>query len=418
MRYYKIVISDPATGEVFVPNGKAGFKRTPYTTTAASYTSLIPGASVFTVGGTNPAAQMIEVDLPVGFMHLPLQNGFVKIYGVSIAEIAYASNLNGMNIAIYGGMAKGLPLANPNQAALLVSGQVQPAFGNWINNDQTLSFYVSISGSSPSSNQVTGQPNLAASTTPLPATNAAPANLTWQWTAGQTFSQAVVNALQTAFPKYKIQGATLPNLAWTSGQADTGFFASLQQFAQYLSALSQKIIGGFLPNLTNYPGVSITLQNNTITLGDGSVITTPKQIQFIDLIGQPTWAGQTNTVQATCRMRGDINAGDYVKMPNTPGLSAIGGSIGQGQISQASMSQYFNVQPGSTYSSPSSGSIFTGTFQVSQVRHVGNSRQPDALAWLTTLDMYLATDAKDATVVSALPVIYNGNSNFSYSLPQ
>jgi hypothetical protein len=415
MRFYKIVISDPRTGKVFVPNqgGKPGFSLIPYTTTAASYTSLIPGASVFTVGGTNPAAQQVEVDLPVSFMHLPLQNGFVKIYGVSIAEIAQASNLNGMNVAVYGGMATGLPLANPNQAQKLVEGQIQPAFGNWIDNDQTLSLYVSVSGSSPSSNQVSGQPNLAATTIPVPATNAAPANLTWQWSAGQPFSQAVVNALQTAYPKYKIQGATLSNLVWTSGQADTGFFASLQQFAQYLSALSQKIIGGVLPDVTAYPGVSITLLNNVITLGDGSVITAPKQIEFTDLIGQPTW-GASQNVQVTCRMRGDINPGDYVKLPNTPGLS----QIGQGRVSQASTSQYFNVQPGSIYSNQSSGSIFTGTFQVSQVRHVGKSRQPDSLAWLTTLDMYLASNIADATVVQALPVLYAGNAGFKYFLPQ
>jgi len=414
VRFFKIVISDPKTGYVFVvnQNGKPGFTKVPYTTAAATYTSLIPGASVFTIGGTNPAAQQVELDIPVGFMHLPLQNGFVKIYGVSIAEIAQAANLNGMNIAIYGGMAAGLPLANPNQAQLLVSGQIQPAFGNWINNDQTISFYVSVSGSSPSSNQVSGQPNLAATTTPVPATNADPANLTWQWRAGQPFSQAVVNTLSTAYPKYKIQGAVLPNLTWSSGQADTGFFASLQQFAQYLRALSQKIIGGVLPDVTAYPGVSITLQNNVITLGDGSTIQTPKQIQYVDLIGQPTW-GDTNQVQVSCRMRGDVNAGDYVKLPNVPGLS----QVGQGQVSQASTSQYFNVQPNSIYSNQNSGSIFTGTFQVTQVRHVGKSRQADALAWVTTLDMYLASNIADATIVQAPAVLYAGNPGFKYFLP-
>jgi hypothetical protein len=414
MRYYKIVISDPATGKICVVNqgGKPGFSLVA-ADAAVTYTSLNPGASVFSLAGTNGAAQQIEVDIPVSYMDQPLQNGFVKIYGVSIAEIAQASNLNGMNIAIYGGMARGLPLANPNQAGCLIKGQIQPAFGNWINNDQTLSFYVSVSGSSPSSNQVSGQPNLAASTTPVPATNQAPANLVWQWTGEQPFSQAVVNTLSTAYPKYKIIGATLPNLVWTSGQADTAYFASLQQFAQYIKALSQKIIGGLIPDPSKYPGVSITLQNNTISLQDGSTIAAAKQIQYVDLIGQPTW-GQNNGVQATCRMRADINAGDYVRLPNVPGLS----SIAQGQVSQASASQYFNVQPQSIFSNQNSGSIFTGTFQVTQVRHVGRSRQPDSLAWLTTLDMYLATNMADATVVQALPVLYAGNANFNYFLPQ
>lgn len=415
MRFYQIVISDPKTGEVLVPNynGKAGFTRVPNASNAVSYTSLNPGASVFSLSGTNPAAQAVEVDIPVSYMHMPLQNGFVKVYGVGIAEIAQASNLNGMNISVYGGMARGLPLANPNQAKLLVKGQIQPAFGNWINNDQTLSFYVSVSGSSPSSNQVSGQPNVAATTTPVPATNQAPANLVWQWSGEQPFTQAVVNTLSVAYPKYKIVGATLPNLVWSSGQADTGYFASLQQFAQYINALSQKIIGGLIPDPSKYPGVSIVLQNNTISLQDGSTITAAKQIQYVDLIGQPTW-GDTNQVQVTCRMRGDVNPGDYVRLPNVPGLS----SIGQGITSPASQSQYFNVQPQSIFSNQDSGSIFTGTFQVTQVRHVGKSRQPDPLAWVTTLDMYLASNMADATVVQALPVLYAGNANFNYFLPQ
>jgi hypothetical protein len=31
-------------------------------------------------------------------------------------------------------------------------------------------------------------------------------------------------------------------------------------------------------------------------------------------------------------------------------------------------------------------SVFQGNFQVTQVRHVGNYRQPDASAWATTID--------------------------------
>lgn len=414
MRYYEIIISDPQTGEVFVPNigGTRGFTKVAPGAGVVTYTSLIPGANVYTVGGNNAAAQEIEVDIPVGFMHMPMQNAFVKIYGVSIAEIAQASNLNGMNVAVFGGMSAGLPLANPGQSGLLVKGQIAPAFGNWVNNDQTLSMYVVVGGSSPSSNQTSGNPNLAATTLPVPATNQNPANLTWQWSQGQSFHDAVVASLSVAYPKYRIRGATLSNLAWTSGQADTGFFASLQQFAQYLSALSQKIIGGVLPDVTNYPGVSITLQDNTIVIGDGSVITAPKQIQFVDLVGQPTWSS-FNNVQITCRMRADVNAGDYVKLPNVPGLS----QVGQGRTGQDSTSQYFNSLPGKTFSNQNSGSIFTGTFQVTQVRHVGKSRQDDALAWVTTIDMYLASNMANATIVQALPVLYSGSNRFGFFLP-
>jgi hypothetical protein len=43
------------------------------------------------------------------------------------------------------------------------------------------------------------------------------------------------------------------------------------------------------------------------------------------------------------------------------------------------MTQFANIR---------NGSIFTGTFTVRSVRHVGNFRQASGTSWITILDMY------------------------------
>jgi hypothetical protein len=399
VRYYRIIITDPTQNNaVLVPNvnGIPGFSRQPYNSNLSTYTSLNVGASAYDQGGSNPAAQMVEMDMPVTYAHTPGQNAFIKVWGVGLAEIAQASNLNGLNVEIYGGMAKGLPLANPAQSGLLIRGQILQSYGNWIFPEQSLSLYVANLGSSPSSNQVTGKPSTTG-TVPLPTTNNQPANIVFQWKPGQPLLSPLVSTLQLAFPQYSIVGAVHDGLVWAGAEA-TGFFATVEQFAQYLNQKSLSIISGYAPAFGpgSYPGVSLTLQNNTITIADGTTQTTPKQIQFVDLVGQPTYS-QPYTIQVTCVMRYDINCGDYITMP-----------LVQGTISSGSNSQYFNPQPGNTYSSQKSGSAFSGTFMVAAVHHVGNSRGPDAASWVTTLDLLSPTAPQ--SVVAKYPVLYTGTS--------
>ncbi|AMM14949.1 hypothetical protein AX768_13420 [Burkholderia sp. PAMC 28687] len=415
MRYYEVAVTDPKTGEIFVPNvgGRPGFSRQDKAKFPWTYCSLNDGANVYTIAGTNPAAQCVEMDIATSYLHTPTQNGFLRINGIGLAETGQAVNLNGMNISVRGGMSRGLPLANPAQANLLVSGQVGACFGNWVGTSQTLDFTIISGGSSPSSNQSSGNPSTA-DTTPLPSTNAAPSNIIWQWKNGQPFADALVSTLSVAYPKYKVIGAVNPGLAWTSGSADTGFFATLTQFARYVHDLSLKVIGGAIPDRSKYPGVSINLLGGSLIVGDGTTITAPKQIQYVDMVGQPSWDGQNNTVQITCRLRGDILAGDYIKLPNVPGAS----QVGLGLVSAASQSQFFNVQPNAGgYANQKSGSVFTGTFAVRSVRHVGNSRQPDWLSWCTVIDCYLASAPGDATV-DALPTLYAGSTTANFYLPR
>jgi hypothetical protein len=402
-RYYKIVITDPQTGEILIPNynGKPGFSRLNYSPLLATYTSLYAGGTVSSLGSVNGNALRVDLDIPVTYMHEPMANSYIRIYGISLQEIAQGANLQGMNIAVYGGFAKGLPLANPAQSGLLCSGQIYQCFGNWIGVEQTLDIYMVVGGSSPTSNQTTGLPS-GPSTVPVPTTNFNPANITFQWEPGQPLMTPVIKALSTAYPKYNIQGAVHEGLVWT-GTAATAFFAKLSQFAEYLNRASINLISGYAPD-RSYQGVSLTLQNNTIAILDGTTATNPKQIQIVDLIGQPTWS-QPYTIQSTCHMRADIKVGDYVKLPATPGTTQPGSS-----------SQFFNTTPGNVYSQAKNGSVFTGLFQVSAVRHVGSSRDGQGTAWVTTLDMQ--SRSEPTATVDTLPTVYVGDNSFNFFLPR
>ncbi len=414
MRYYRVVITDPTTNEILVPNynGIPGFTRVGNDTNISSYTSLNYGQTVTAFGSTNMSAQMVEVDIPVGFLHQPGQNAYIKIHGVGIAEIGQAADLQGMNIAVYGGMAAGLPLANPLESGLLVNAMVLQSFGIWLGHEQSLNMFMTFQGSSPTSNQTSGNPS-STSTVPVPTTNENPANIVFQWRPGQPLLTPVVNTLQVAYPKYSIAGAVHSGLVW-SGATATGYFNTLEQFSAYLYQKSLSIISGYAPinplpqnYPSNYPGVRLALQNNTITIQDGTTQTTPKQIQFIDLVGQPTWS-QRYQVQVTCVMRADINCGDYVRLPPSPGITTLG-----------SNSEYFNPSGGNIYATAKDSSIFSGVFEVIAVRHVGNNRDPNAQSWVTTLDL-LNMSYGQPEVVDTLPVLYNGptgGSAYSFYLP-
>lgn len=406
MRYYRIVISNPKTGLVAVPNyqGQPGFSWIAPGANVWTYCSLFPNRQPVTLGSVNPAALAIEFDIPAGFMHAPIGNPYIAIHGVSLAEIAQGSNLNGMNIAVYGGMSKGLPLAVPSQIGPLCRGQIFQAFGNWIGTQQYLAIYMQAGGSSANANTVTGFP-AGPDTLPAPTTNEKPAYLVFQWQPGQPLMDAVVQCLRVAYPQYQISGSINPNLVG-GGSPATGFYALLSQFAEYLRKASINLISGYAPD-RSYPGVMISLQGNQIVIQDGTTPTKPKQLLVTDLLGQPTWVDAV-TIQVTCILRGDIAVGNYVVLPSGP-LT----------ITQGSQSNF--VAP------PTSGSIntqmknktaFSGTFLVSNVRHVGNSRDGQGTSWVTTLDLLNTMPGSTTTSVTTLPVVQAPNkSAYNFYLP-
>jgi hypothetical protein len=330
MRYYSIVITDPNSGAIVRPKSLASLNL------PATWTSFVNGQTL-------PGAMNVEIDAYISAFATPTADTFVRIWGVSIEEIGQANDLRGKNIQVFGGMQKGLPLANPQQAGLLFEGFILRAYGNWIGTDQTLDLNVQ-AGTSPN-----GTGSIAT-----------PKNLVHNWTKGAQLSDSIKNTLTTAFPGYSVDVNISSKLVTT--ETDVGYYQTPAQYAQYIKDVSKSIVGG------DYAGVDILLKQKAFSVYDGSTQKTPIQIDFKDLLGQPTWIG-TQQIQFKTVMRADISVGDYVKLPPTQTTTTSQGAIPDGSSQRAN-------------------SIFQGTFIVTgPVRHVGNFRQSDAASWNTTFDI-------------------------------
>lgn len=332
-RYYSIVITSQS-GTVITPPGAASGSD-------ATYSSYVNGQ-------VQPNALDMEMDVSVASYDTPAGQGdtgsIVRIWGISLQEITQAFNLNNNLIKVYGGFQKGLPLANPSQAGLLFSGYIQQAYGNWIETDMTLDLVIQ-AGTGPNGKASTG-------------TRAKPANLVLNWQKGQNLKDALQQTLSTAFPGMTINMAISPNLVFQSGDSRPGFYATLGELSSVVQQMSRTVI-----NQTGYPGVKIVFDQNSINVSDGTTKKTAKQIQFQDLIGQPTWMGPLQ-VQIKCPMRADIKVLDQVTLP-------------QAQATTTPQS----------FSNLRDKSGFTGTWQVNSLRHIGKFRQPTADAWVTVIDL-------------------------------
>lgn len=303
-----------------------------------TYTSLVNGKS-------DPGALNVELDLPVGAYGTPLGGAFVRIWGIPLEAIAQARDLNEKPVSVYGGMQTGLPLANPAQSGLLLKGSAFPAFGNWIGTDMTLDIVVvpDLGGTSESSAK----------------------NIVHDWQKGTPLENSIRKTLQTAFPSFKQDIRISQSLVLNYN--DTGFYQNIAQFSAYIKQISQSIMGA-----KTYPGVNISTNGDTIVVTDGTQqASSVKQIDFKDLIGQPTWLS-LNVISVKTVMRADLKIGDTVKLP--PSLATT----------QASSASQFRAN-----------SAFQGQFMIQEMRHVGNFRQPDAASWNTTFNVVSLGTAGD-----------------------
>lgn len=307
MRAYYIRITNPTTGKV-----------------VKFYTSFKPD------GSTNGAALRIEFDIPIYSYETPGGLAKVKVYGVDFPDIQAQSDLNGMDIEVYGGMAKGLPLANPAQAGILVKGTVFQCFGNWVGREVSLELFI--------------------------VAKAAQANLAYKWPKGGLMEAAVRQALNIAYPGSTVTGGFSPSLVYTEDQPFA--YQNLTQLAKFVFDTSKTIVTD-----PAYLGARIIQNAKGFILSDGTNQPTAKQISYLDLVGNATWI-EPQVMQFMCVMRADLSPGDIVQMPK-----------GANQVNQQnSFSQFRNK------------TAFQGNFFVRSLRHLGDSRQLSAESWVTVVE--------------------------------
>ncbi len=306
------------------------------------YRIEIEGVEPFTthVGGKPLAgALLVELDMPVSTFAAPKGAAFVKIWGLGLKLVSQATDLNFRAVKVFGGMQRGLPLANPAQSGLLIQGYIQQAFGNWNGTEQSIDIYI-----------LAGPP-------PVDKARPSPRNLSFDWKKGKPMSDAIKQTLQTGYPGYEVSTNISPDLVLPGDEP--GLFESLLSFSQWVKNTSLSII-----KKANYPGVSISLKEKKFEVYDA---TQGKQkvtdIKFLDLIGQPTWIDPA-TINFKTAMRADLNLGDFVKMP--PYFVSNSARAASSLVNQKA--------------------AFQGKFLITDLRHVGNSRQADAASWVTVIN--------------------------------
>jgi hypothetical protein len=346
VRFYKIELAPPPTSSN--PSTTSGAASPSGTSAESTKNSSGQKGVIYTSyvnGMTDPGALNVYLDLYTVPSAQPYGAANVQIWGIPLSTISNAFDFNGWNIQITAGFQKGLPLANPNQQGLILKGRVLQSFGNWQGTDMNLNL-VSIAGYVDTFN---GGGN---------------------WPSGQPLAAALETYLKTAMPGYTFVTPTLnPNLVFPYEQPLA--YSTFESFAKWIKQYSKASIGGA------YPGVDMRIDGTNIVAYDNTIPTTSSNsaqdtkttptiriidLQFIDLVGQPIWI-DLKTIQFKCPMRADIKLGDVVKMP-----------VGYFGIAPNSSSTPWNYRDKSAQS---------GYFQILEVHHLGNYRQPDGNSWVT-----------------------------------
>jgi len=309
-------------------------------TPAAGSTPGAPQRWTSLVNGKNdPGALNVQFDFFEAVGSLPMGNSTVTIEGVPLDKLLQAQQFAGSQIAIRGGMSAGLPLANPAQQGLILQGQIFQSFGNWVGTEMTLDFVI----------------------VPSVYTIKNPANIVVNWKKGTSLASALAQTLSVAYPGYAQVINISPQYVLTHDVLHVvSTFAQLASFVKSISASIRK------------PGVEIAvLRANTIAAFDGTIQTGGAvQLEFTDLIGQPTWI-DANVMQFWTVMRADIQVGSYVLMPK--GLQSLPGIV----------STTVNALPSSLKYKTS----FQGKFLVQSVRQVGNFRDTNGTSWATLFNV-------------------------------
>lgn len=258
-------------------------------------------------GVFNPGCLMVEFDLLRFGESNPKGQSCITVWGISPQEMQQArQDMFGMTIKMWVGMSKGLPLAKPEQRGLVLEGTIWQVLGNWQGTELRLDLIV------------TAGP--VSDINPLPL---APVNLTVPWNKGVKLSVALTQCFQTLGGDYRFSVSISDRLV--NNYDSNMFCGSLQELATRLNSLSKSIIKD-----SNYSGVEIAMVNGReIRVFDNDFANhqdkdskksasyrskNPVQIEFTDLVGQPTWI-QFGTVSIPCVMRSDIQVGDYIRMP-------------------------------------------------------------------------------------------------------
>ncbi|ARF50834.1 hypothetical protein [Pantoea stewartii] len=328
MRYYRLEIRDKNGN---IPLASDGTPIGPFDT------SETPGRGLH-----------IEFDAPIFGYDVCGSGTLITIYGLPLSMLRQSVNLSGCLVTLTAGFQNGLPLANPHQAGIIVSGEIYNPFANWIGTNQTLNFSVN--------------------PTPLLKENGTPFSLTIDGKQGEKLSDVLRRAFNLAFPKsrgFNVEISISDRLVLPEDAP--GVYSRPETLATVLRSYSKAII-----NSDKYLGVQVSFFGRNIRVFDnvGEGFSNETSILPHELIGQPTWIAY-NAVTFKCPLRYDIRNGDIVTLPS---------DVISGPASILSV----NTDRSAAWSRERDKVNFNGNFQIIGVRHVGSFLNADSSnSWVT-----------------------------------
>lgn len=322
MRYYRLEITN---NEGLPPLDSAGNPIGPFDT------SETPGAGL-----------QLTFDALITSYDVAASGTQLALYGVPITMLRESTQLSGCQLNLFAGFRTGLPMANPEQAGLILSGQIYNPFANWQGTNQSL--------------------NLIVNPSPLLNDRDQANSITLDGRVGEKLGDVLKRGISSAFPDFAVEVSISEKLVMAENAS--GVYSRLSQIATSIRSQSFAMMGR-----EDYTGVQLVMQNRTIRIFDNSLGSAGgQQILPQELIGQPTWI-EFNKVSFKCPLRSDLHCGDHVELPQ----NIISGPAALLAVNtEQSFSMYRNRVN------------FSGKFQITSVRHVGEYLNPDSSnAWVT-----------------------------------
>jgi hypothetical protein len=201
-----------------------------------------------------------------------------------------------------------------------------------------------------------------------------PGNFILFWNAGQTLAEALKGTLSTVYRGIPITTNIGDNLVLDYPEAH--YCATLEELSALVSDISRDVFR---------QEVKVTIQAGKIVIYDTSYKPNPIQIDFTDLVGQPTWL-QQGVMQMKTVMRADLQVGSIIRMPavqlqgkstifpNAPGFTTTYASTG------------LSANGGGLSSTDKNSLTFANNFQVTELRHLGCFRSPSGEDWVTVFN--------------------------------
>ncbi|MXV44314.1 hypothetical protein GS501_04545 [Saccharibacter sp. 17.LH.SD] len=309
----------------------------------------MPQTGVFDPGALDIDFQISVIDYasPIG----GAEGASITIRGIDPATIGQASSLQGATLRLSAGMGHGYPLAKPEQAGVVLYGQIWSPVGNWEGEDLSLTLFVL-----PYNGHATTSENTKPNQPPKVPT------YTYQCKRGASLKEAIKASIRQVSPNVEVIFQTANDPVATGDiqgvyHTDHGLFEALADSWEIATNKQSRI---------------------TITPRDGKFFCKephPDQqaipIAIEELIGQPTW-NNVASITICCPLRADISVGDIITLPDEAG--AIGAIHPQSALS---------------FSPPKKrASLFSGKFTVLHVNHLGQFRSADGQQWMTAIDCY------------------------------